>query len=75
VTINWRASSLHAAVVGVTNAVLQAVTAFGVTLTGAQNVAITSVTNSMLVLLSALLIASTHQAPALPPPPPAPPAA
>lgn len=61
--VNWRASSLHAAVVGVVNAVLQVVTTFGVDVSGSQDVAITGATNAILVLLSVVLIASTSSAP------------
>lgn len=60
IRVNWRASSLHAAIVGVFNSLLQVVAAFGVTISGAQDVAITSCVNSFLVLASLVVIASTN---------------
>jgi len=57
--INWRASSLHAAVVGLANSVLQLVSSFGVHLSSDENAAITSVLNSLLLVLSVLVIQST----------------
>lgn len=58
--VNWRASSLHAAVVGMCNSILQLVASFGVDLSGGEDVAITCTVNSGLVLLSVVLIASTN---------------
>jgi hypothetical protein len=46
--------ALHAALVALVNASLQVVVAFGVSVSDAQNVAITAVTNSLLVVLSVL---------------------
>ncbi len=57
--INWRASSLHAAVVGLSNSVIQCVSSFGVHLSSSQNVAITGVVNSLLLVLSVLVISGT----------------
>ena len=59
--LNPRASSLHAAAVGLLNAILQAISAFGVHLTGDQNVAISAVVNSLLVVLSLLVIQGTAE--------------
>lgn len=66
-SINWRASSLHAAVVGLANSAIQLVSAFGVHLTSDQNVAITGITNSLLLVLSVLLISNTTEPSASPP--------
>jgi hypothetical protein len=58
--INWRASSLHAAVIGLCNSILQAASAFGAHLTASQNVSITAICNSLLVILSLTVIGVTN---------------
>jgi hypothetical protein len=62
VKINLRASSLHAAIVGLANAVVQLASSFGVHLTGDQDVAITSCMNAALVVASILFINGTSSA-------------
>lgn len=62
--INLRASSLHVAVVGLLNAVLQVVNAFGVKLSDGQNVAITALVNAVLVIVSLVLVTATNGKPA-----------
>jgi hypothetical protein len=58
--INWRALTLHAATIGVANAVVQLVSAFGVNLSGSQDASITCALNAILILLSAAVISSTN---------------
>lgn len=60
--INWRASSVHVAVVGLVNSCIQLVSAFGVHLSSDQNAAITAVVNSLLLVLSVTVIQSTTAA-------------
>jgi hypothetical protein len=57
--INLRASPLHAAVIALVNSLLQAGPAFGVHVTGTQDVAVTSILNCVLVLLSVAFIQGT----------------
>ncbi len=58
--VNWRASSMHAAVVALCNSVMQTVVAFGAHLTGQENVSITALVNSVLVLISVAQIATSN---------------
>ena len=57
--LNVRASSLHAAVIGLSNSIIQAASAFGAHLSSDQNLAITGLVNSLLVILSLLIINGT----------------
>ena len=66
--INWRSSTIHAAVIGLANSAVQLASAFGVHLTSTQNAAITSFMNAGLVALSAIVISSTGGADAPPKP-------
>lgn len=61
--MNWRASPLHAAVVGLANAIMQAVSAFGVHMSDSQNAAVTAVVNATLIVFSVLFIQSTDPKP------------
>lgn len=58
--INWRASPLHAAVMGVCNSMVQVVSAFGIHMNGSQDAAITGILNSLLICGSQLLIAVSN---------------
>lgn len=58
--VNWRASTLHAAVIGVANETVQLASSFGVHLTAMQDESITSLMNAGLILASALIITSTN---------------
>lgn len=61
-SINWRASSVHVAIVGFVNSCIQLVSTFGVHLSSDQNAAITAVVNSLLLVLSLTVIQSTNEA-------------
>lgn len=67
-------ATISAAVLGLANAVLQAIAAFGVSLTDNQNAAITGLLNAALVFgfLAWELYHKTPAPPAPPPPPPTP---
>lgn len=58
--VNWRASSVHTAIAGLANTLVQLASAFGVHLTASQDVAITAAVNGALVLVSALVVSSTN---------------
>ncbi len=61
--VNVRAPGLHAATIGLLNAVLQATQAFGVHMTATQDASITSLVNAFLVLVSLAVIQATNGAP------------
>lgn len=58
--LNLRASPLHAAVVGLSNAVIQCVSSFGVHMTSDENVSVTALVNAAWILVSVVLITSTN---------------
>ena len=64
--INWRSSTVHAAIVGLANSIVQLVSAFGVHLTSTQNAAFSSFMNAGLIVLSVVVISSTGGANAPP---------
>lgn len=61
--INFRASPLHAAVVGLSNAVIQCVSSFGAHMTSSENVAVTALVNAIWVVVSVVLISATNGKP------------
>jgi len=60
VKINWRASPLHTAIIGLLNSLLQLVSAFGIQISAQQNAAITAVTNSLLFSISVGVVYATN---------------
>lgn len=58
--INWRASPLHAAVVGFANTAVQLASSFGVHLTAGQDESITSCMNAGLIVVSMIVITATN---------------
>ena len=58
--INWRASTLHAAIIGLANTAVQLASSFGVHLTSSQDEAITSFMNAALIGISAVVISATN---------------